>query len=119
MSDRPHTAENAYDDLLDAPATEPTAEACPVGVEGHEWRITIHVGSLNMTSGCEQCDQEVLGYADIDIIEMPTEIVGTIKYAEDHPNLGGWHFDTPCDCNWWFEFTPTHIESWRAQDGEQ
>jgi hypothetical protein len=25
-----------------------------------------------------------------------------VTFKPDHPNLGGYHGDTPCDCGWWF-----------------
>jgi hypothetical protein len=102
--------------LIDAPPEVEPEPKCEIGPEGHDWRMTVTEGHVGFGSGCDQCDDAVLGPIGNDALEMPTEVVGKIKFTPEHPNLGGWHGDMRCDCGYWWEFTPARINAGETTD---
>ena len=113
------------------PTPDPTPpEKCPIGPEGHRWVLSMDMGvSLALAAGevCPPaqpdepryvetvCEEQVLGSYGMDVLTM-APIPVSLSFGADHPNLGGWHGDMPCDCNWWWEITP---ESARERDAEK
>lgn len=77
--------------------------ACP-GPETHSWRLSIEMGQASISSGCPECDLQMDPGFDLGL-----EVVGRMEVWQDHPNLGGWHGDVRCDCNWGWNFIPTQL----------
>lgn len=67
-----------------------------------DWLMTIDQGVVSLA--CPDCGASFP--LDIDYLATSEPIRVTAKYAADHPNIGGWHYDVPCDCNWWFDIEP-------------
>jgi hypothetical protein len=113
------------------PMPEPTPpEKCPVGPAGHKWVLEFDTGpSLHLADGetCPSlypdrpeiketvCEDTVLGYAGFDVVQMEP-IPVRVAFETDHPNLGGWHGDVRCDCNWWWQIT---LDDARDRDAEK
>lgn len=77
---------------------------CP-GIDTHPWRISIEEGKMNLTSGCAECDEAVMGPAGGEDVHMVGEIVGTLRsHLETYQGLYYTEYD-----HWW-EFVPTTIE---------
>lgn len=82
---------------------------CGVTPQGHTWRLDIEAGQVHLGSGCEECDEAVLGPMGVEDIFMD-DITGTIEFIPEHENLGGWHGMIRCDCGWCWQFTPNPKE---------
>lgn len=91
------------EDFDDRPVYGPP---CGVTPQGHTWRLSLNEGQAAIHCGCEECEDAVLGMVGMDGVDMVVEIPGTVRFESDHPNLGGWHGDVRCDCNWWWVFEP-------------
>jgi len=88
-----------------------TPEACPAGWTSHTWKLSIEEQQISLvTDECIVCSKGITNGALDDCLEM-SPIVGTLAFDSDHGpdgyDLGGWHYDTRCDCNWWWTFTPS------------
>lgn len=86
------------------PQYGPPRPSCEIGPEGHEWRLTISEGQVDLISGCEQCYDAVFGYSGGEDVEMQVEVVGKMT---SHLETYGW--ETP-ECDHWWVFEPSHIE---------
>jgi len=98
---------------LPDPAPVPT---CPIGVEGHRWVLSFEFGPVlhleegevcpkaNPTDTFTVCENAVLydGFEGLVMAPLPVRVA----FGADHENLGGWHGDVRCDCNWWWEMEP-------------
>lgn len=89
---------------------EPSREPCKTGPAGHVWHLTIDEGAMGLTSGCEECAEAILGPIGGEDVFMLGAIVGKLVFNPDHPNLGGWHGLTRCDCGWTWNFVSERIE---------
>jgi hypothetical protein len=77
---------------------------CP-GPDVHAWTIVGEGdGALSIQSGCPDCD---LWY---DMESLLAEIRGRLTLEHDHDATGGRCPNAlrmlPCDCNFWWRFTP-------------
>ena len=73
-------------------------------------RFTLAIEEGGMTLSCSACgslpdwlDQMDSVYFDMQPIPV------SVTFEADHPNLGGWHGDVRCDCNWWYAITPVRV----------
>jgi hypothetical protein len=107
------------------------SDKCSVGPESHRWTFSIDSGGVSVTLadgelcpparpddpkyGLSVCEEEVFGYLGIEALVMGPLPV-RLSFVADHPNLGGWHGDMRCDCNWWWEVRPEPIENDDARE---
>lgn len=75
---------------------------CP-GPLTHTWRLTVEEGQVGLNSGCEDCNDVVMGSVGGEDVFMRGEVVGTL---ESHLETYGW--ETPEYDHWW-EFVPVSI----------
>ncbi len=74
---------------------------CP-GYSVHRWTLIIEDGSVLLGSGCDECDLHLATE------EVTTELTGRLSFEHEHdggrcPNAIRF---LPCDCNYWWRFTP-------------
>lgn len=86
----------------------PKPGACIHGWASHTWTISFDYSSWSLTCDCKLCTD---GFSESDAMEsIVGEIPVRIAFDSDHgpegKGLGGWHYDTRCDCNWWWEVRP-------------
>ena len=94
----------------DYPLGPDTPDACPDGWTSHTWKLSVEQQQVSLvTDECAVCTKGITNGSLDDCLEMPP-IEGTLAFDSDHgpegEGLGGWHYDTRCDCNWWWTFTP-------------
>lgn len=82
---------------------------CGAGPQGHTWHLGVEEGRVHLSSGCDECDEAVLGPMGVEDIFMD-DIAGTIKFIPEHENLGGWHGTIRCDCGYCWQFIPKESE---------
>lgn len=97
-------------EVVDPPEADDDPPRCETGPVGHQWRLTVTEGTIGLTSGCKDCDDNVLAYGGDDIY-MEQTLTGRMVWEPDHPNLGGWHGLERCDCGWQWRFDPESIEA--------
>lgn len=73
---------------------------CPHGIAGHTWQVWVDAGSLNITP-VEPCSSSCQAIISNDLVDGDLGLI-KLQFWEEHPRVGGWHGDTPCDCNWGF-----------------
>lgn len=84
-------------------------DACPDGWESHTWQVSIEEHQVVLsTDECSVCSRGIHNGSLDDCIEM-APINVTLKFDTDCSNdeLGGWHYDQRCDCDWWWTLTPS------------
>jgi len=85
------------------------APVCDVGWDGHQWILSVEEGQVSLSSGCDICDCSFDVSDACELLFLKGGILGQLKVVPEHPNLGGWHGTTRCDCGWWYEFIPEVI----------
>lgn len=94
------------------PLGPPKPMECVDGWASHRWHLSVEMGSITLsTDECRLCSD---GASSSDLLEaLCLDLDGRLEFDSDHGpegrGLGGWHFDTRCDCNWWWTFVPTTI----------
>lgn len=84
-------------------------------------RFTLAIEDGSMAMSCTVCGgrPDILDRLDSVYFDMQP-IPVSITFEADHPNLGGWHGDVRCDCNYWYAITPlvAAVDS-TGEDGQQ
>lgn len=88
--------------------------ACP-GPATHEWTLSIEEGEVGLHSGCQECDVTV----EQEYLCMDGSLKGRLVFTPEHPNLGGWHGLTRCDCGWWWTFEPSVLVASSSSENPQ
>lgn len=91
--------------IEDIPESE-AVPPCPTGAFNHEWSFTLHEGKMILTSGCEQCDEEIVYPVGGEDFFM--EDFKIICKVDSHLETYG--YETPEYDHWW-NVTPTKIVS--------
>lgn len=78
---------------------------CGVGPAGHKWTLTIEQGQVLLGSGCDECDDAVLGPVGIEVLEM-RPLGGRLQFEQDHPPGGCPYLFDICDHDHWWTFVP-------------
>lgn len=78
---------------------------CGVHPGGHTWELSIQQGEICLTSGCEECDDAVLGPIGIDVLEV-RPIAGRLAFEREHPEGQCPYMFDICDHGYWWTFVP-------------
>ena len=77
---------------------------CP-GIDTHPWRLSVQEGRVVLESGCESCDEAVMGPVGGEDVNMDINIVGRLKsHLEMYRTCDSTEYD-----HWWV-FVPERIE---------